>query len=43
MVMLLIPYPLGFYAKGLDARIDDTQDGWKAEACGRPKETGRLG
>ena len=23
MVMLRIPYPMGFYAKGLDARIDD--------------------
>ena len=29
MVMLRIPYPLGFYAKGLDARIDDPQAGWK--------------
>ena len=29
MVMLRIPYPLGFYAKGLDARIDDPQVGWK--------------
>jgi hypothetical protein len=29
MVMLRIPYPIGFYAKGLDARIDDAQAGWK--------------
>jgi hypothetical protein len=29
MVMLRIPYPLGFYAKGLDARIDDPRIGWK--------------
>jgi hypothetical protein len=29
MVMLRIPYPLSFYAKGLDARIDDPSAGWK--------------
>ena len=29
MVMLRIPYPLSFYAKGLDARIDDPDAGWK--------------
>ena len=29
MVMLRIPYPIGFFAKGLDARIDDANAGWK--------------
>jgi len=29
MIMLRVPYPMGFYAKGLDARIDDTNAGWK--------------
>jgi hypothetical protein len=29
MVVLRVPYPLGFYAKGLDGRIDDPQVGWK--------------
>jgi hypothetical protein len=29
MVRIRIPYPMGFYAKGLDARIDDTNAGWK--------------
>jgi hypothetical protein len=29
MVVLRIPYPMGFYAKGLDARIDDPRTGWK--------------
>ena len=29
MVMLRIPYPMGFYAKGLDARIDGPNAGWK--------------
>jgi len=30
MVMLRIPYPISFYTKGLDARIDDPNGGWKA-------------
>jgi hypothetical protein len=29
MVSLKVPYPLGFYAKGLDGRIDDPNAGWK--------------
>jgi hypothetical protein len=29
MIMLRVPYPMGFYAKGLDARIDDPNAGWK--------------
>jgi hypothetical protein len=28
-VTLRVPYPLGFYAKGLDGRIDDANAGWK--------------
>jgi hypothetical protein len=29
MVTLRIPYPLGFYSKGFDGRIDDPDAGWK--------------
>jgi hypothetical protein len=29
MVTLKVPYPTGFYAKGLDGRIDDPNAGWK--------------
>jgi hypothetical protein len=29
MILLRVPYPLGFYAKGFDGRIDDPQAGWK--------------
>jgi hypothetical protein len=29
MVVLRVPYPLGFYAKGFDGRIDDPKAGWK--------------
>ena len=29
MILLRIPYPLGFYAKGFDGRIDDPGAGWK--------------
>jgi hypothetical protein len=28
-VNLRVPYPMGFYAKGLDGRIDDPNAGWK--------------
>ena len=28
-VTLRVPYPMGFYAKGLDGRIDDPKAGWK--------------
>jgi len=30
MVTIRIPYPMGFYAKGFDGRIDDPNGGWKA-------------
>jgi hypothetical protein len=29
MISLRVPYPLGFYAKGFDGRIDDPNGGWK--------------
>jgi hypothetical protein len=29
MILLRVPYPLGFYAKGFDGRIDDSAAGWK--------------
>jgi len=28
-VNLRVPYPMGFYAKGMDGRIDDPNTGWK--------------
>ena len=28
-VTLRVPYPMGFYAKGFDGRIDDAKAGWK--------------
>jgi hypothetical protein len=28
-VSLRVPYPMGFYAKGIDGRIDDPNAGWK--------------
>jgi len=30
-VVLRVPYPMGFYAKGMDGRIDDTKAGWKGK------------
>ena len=29
MISIRIPYPMGFYAKGFDGRIDDPNAGWK--------------
>lgn len=31
MVLMRVPYPMGYYAKGLDARIDDPNAGWKGK------------
>jgi hypothetical protein len=30
-VILRVPYPLGFYAKGMDGRVDDPRAGWKGK------------
>jgi hypothetical protein len=30
-VILRVPYPLGFFAKGMDGRIDDPTAGWKGK------------
>src|SRR5271166_3659133 len=30
-VILRVPYPLGFFAKGMDGRIDDPKAGWKGK------------
>jgi hypothetical protein len=30
-VVLRVPYPLGFFAKGMDGRIDDPRAGWKGK------------
>ncbi len=30
-VVMRVPYPLGFFAKGLDGRIDDAKAGWKGK------------
>jgi hypothetical protein len=30
-VTLRVPYPLGYYIKGMDGRIDDPKAGWKGK------------
>ena len=30
-VVLRVPYPLGFFAKGMDGRIDNPKEGWKGK------------
>jgi hypothetical protein len=32
LVTLRIPYPLGFFTKNVDGRIDDVNGGWKGRA-----------
>ena len=39
MITMKVPYPTGFYAKGLDGRIDDPKTAGKAVACGRRAAT----
>jgi hypothetical protein len=29
VIELRVPYPMGFFAKGLEGRIDDPNAGWK--------------
>jgi hypothetical protein len=30
-VVMRVPYPLGYFPKGVDGRIDDANDGWKGK------------
>jgi hypothetical protein len=30
-IVMRVPYPLGFFAKGMDGRIDDPNAGWKGK------------
>ena len=32
IMTLRVPYPMGFFAKGIDGRIDDPNGGWKGKA-----------
>jgi hypothetical protein len=36
---LRVPYPMGYYAKGIDGRIDDPNAGWKGKAIYTPIAT----
>ena len=36
---LRVPYPMGYYAKGLDGRIDDSKAGWKGKGIYTPIST----
>ena len=36
---LRVPYPMGFYAKGVDGRIDDPKAGWKGKGLYTPIST----
>jgi hypothetical protein len=36
---LRVPYPMGYFAKGVDGRIDDANAGWKGKAVYTPYST----
>jgi hypothetical protein len=40
-VELRVPYPMGFFTKGLEGRVDDPGAGWKEHAYGRARATAR--
>ena len=39
-VVMRVPYPLGFYSRGLDGRIDDPDAGWKGRGLWASFNTG---
>ena len=39
MLTLRVPYPLGFYTRGLDGRIDDPNAGWKGRGVWASNDT----
>ena len=39
-VIMRVPYPLGFYSRGLDGRIDDANAGWKGRGVWSSFNTG---
>ena len=39
VLTLRVPYPMGYYAKGLDGRIDNPNGGWKGKAIYTPIST----
>src|SRR5262249_19892687 len=36
---LRVPYPMGYYARGIDGRIDDSKAGWKGKGIYTPIAT----
>jgi hypothetical protein len=41
-VVIRVPYPWGFYSRGLDGRIDDANGGWKGRGLWAPYAQGPL-
>ena len=39
-VVMRVPYPMGFYSRGLDGRIDDSTGGWKGRGVWAAYDTG---
>ena len=41
-VTMRVPYPLGFYTRGLNGRIDDPDGGWKGRGVWASNDTGAV-
>ena len=41
-IVMRVPYPLGFYSRGLDGRIDDPKSGWKGRGVWAAYGTGSV-
>jgi len=41
MINVVVPYPMGFYAKTFDGRIDDANAGWKGRGVWAAPATAR--
>jgi hypothetical protein len=42
-VVIRVPYPMGFYARDLDGRIDDPKAGWKGHILWSPYTSAAMG
>jgi hypothetical protein len=42
-VVIRVPYPMGFYARDVDGRIDDPKAGWKGRTLWAPYASAAMG
>jgi hypothetical protein len=42
-VTIRVPYPMGFYARDVDGRVDDPKAGWKGKTLWAPYAGAAMG